>query len=116
MPELRKDPVVGRWVIISTERARRPTDFQREPVRPRGTSCVFCAGTEDKTPPEILAGRPDASPTNGPGWTYRVVANKFPALRIEGDPRSHPVWRDLRSDCRARSAARTRSCTCIAVL
>lgn len=85
MPELRKDPVVGRWVIISTERARRPTDFQREPVRPRGTSCVFCAGHEDKTPPEILAGRPESSPSNGPGWTYRVVANKFPALRIEGD-------------------------------
>ena len=85
MPELRKDPVVGRWVIISTERARRPTDFQRDPVRARGTSCVFCPGNEDKTPPEILAGRPDSSAPNGPGWSYRVVPNKFPALRIEGD-------------------------------
>jgi UDPglucose--hexose-1-phosphate uridylyltransferase len=85
MPELRKDPVVGRWVIISTERARRPTDFQRDPVRARSTSCVFCPGNEDKTPPEILAGRPDSSPPNGPGWSYRVVPNKFPALRIEGD-------------------------------
>jgi UDPglucose--hexose-1-phosphate uridylyltransferase len=84
MPELRKDPVVGRWVIISTERARRPTDFHREPVRPRGDSCVFCEGNEDKTPPEILAGRGDSAP-NGPGWTFRVVPNKFPALRIEGD-------------------------------
>jgi UDPglucose--hexose-1-phosphate uridylyltransferase len=84
MPELRKDPVVGRWVIISTERARRPTDFQRDPVRPRGTSCVFCEGHEDKTPPEILAGR-GGSAVNGPGWTYRVIPNKFPALRIEGD-------------------------------
>jgi len=84
MPELRKDPVVGRWVIISTERAHRPTDFQREPVRARGDRCVFCEGNEDKTPPEILAGRGD-SPANGPGWTYRVVPNKFPALRIEGD-------------------------------
>ena len=84
MPELRKDPVVGRWVIISTERARRPTDFQREPVRTKGDNCVFCAGNEDKTPPEILAGRHDGV-TDGPGWTYRVVPNKFPALRIEGD-------------------------------
>jgi hypothetical protein len=24
MPELRKDPVTGRWVIISTERGMRP--------------------------------------------------------------------------------------------
>ena len=85
MPELRKDPVVGRGVIISTERARRPTDFQREAVRARGDHCVFCAGDEDKTPPEILAGRPAGSPPNSPGWTYRVVPNKFPALRIEGD-------------------------------
>jgi UDPglucose--hexose-1-phosphate uridylyltransferase len=85
MPELRKDPVVGRWVIISTERALRPTDFQREPVRPKGENCVFCPGHEDKTPPEILAGRPSGSPPNGSGWTYRVVPNKFPALRIEGE-------------------------------
>ena len=85
MPELRKDPVVGRWVIISTERARRPTDFQRDPVRPKGDNCVFCPGNEDKTPPEIVAGRPSAGLPNTPGWTYRVVPNKFPALRIEGD-------------------------------
>ncbi len=84
MPELRKDPVVGRWVIISTERARRPTDFHRDPVRAHGDSCVFCEGNEDKTPPEILAGRGD-TPPNGPGWSFRVVPNKFPALRIEGD-------------------------------
>ena len=85
MPELRKDPVVGRWVIISTERARRPSDFAPDPVRPRATSCVFCEGHEDKTPPEILASRAPGSAPNGPGWSYRVVANKFPALRIEGD-------------------------------
>ena len=85
MPELRKDPIVGRWVIISTERARRPSDFSPEPVRPRAASCVFCAGNEDKTPPEILAGRPPGSPANSPGWSFRVVSNKFPALRIEGD-------------------------------
>ena len=84
MPELRKDPVVGRWVIIATERGRRPSDFHREASPRRGRPCVFCEGQEDKTPPEIAAGRRDGR-MNGPGWTYRVVANKFPALRIEGD-------------------------------
>ena len=85
MPELRKDPVVGRWVIIATERARRPSDFAAEPVRPRASVCAFCEGHESQTPPEILAGRaPDGRP-NGPGWSYRVVPNKFPALRIEGE-------------------------------
>jgi UDPglucose--hexose-1-phosphate uridylyltransferase len=85
MPELRKDPVVGRWVIIATERARRPSDFVTEPVRPRATTCAFCEGREEQTPPEVLAGRPPESRPNTPGWTYRVVPNKFPALRIEGE-------------------------------
>src|SRR5437660_64341 len=85
MPELRKDPVVGRWVIIATERARRPSDFVTEPVRPRASACAFCEGHEQQTPPEILAGRPPDGRPNGPGWTYRVVPNKFPALRIEGE-------------------------------
>jgi UDPglucose--hexose-1-phosphate uridylyltransferase len=85
MSELRKDPVVGRWVIVSADRARRPSDFGPEPVRPKLTSCVFCAGNEDKTPAEILAGRAPDSRPNTSGWTYRVVPNKFPALRIEGD-------------------------------
>jgi UDPglucose--hexose-1-phosphate uridylyltransferase len=85
MPELRKDPVVGRWVIISTERAGRPTDFTSEPVRPALGECVFCAGHEDKTPPEILAGRAPGGAPNAPGWSYRVVPNKYPALRIEGE-------------------------------
>ncbi len=85
MPELRKDPVVGRWVIISTERGQRPSDFLIEPVRAVGGNCVFCPDNEAKTPPEILAIRtPDSAP-NGPGWSLRVVPNKFPALRIEGE-------------------------------
>jgi len=85
MPELRKDPVVGRWVIISTERGRRPSDFTTEPVRARGGNCVFCPGNEPKTPHEILAGRAPDSPADTPGWSFRVVPNKFPALRIEGE-------------------------------
>ena len=85
MPELRKDPVVGRWVIISTERGRRPSDFTIEPVRARSSNCVFCGGNEGKTPPEILSIRSSDSAANEPGWSLRVVPNKFPALRIEGE-------------------------------
>ena len=86
MPELRRDPVVGRWVIISTERSRRPSDFPSRPVRPQGTRpCAFCPGQESRTPEEILAVRETGSLPNGPGWQIRVVPNKFPALRIEGE-------------------------------
>jgi UDPglucose--hexose-1-phosphate uridylyltransferase len=42
LPELRKDPIVGRWVIISTDRAKRPTDFAREKNEIRGGFCPFC--------------------------------------------------------------------------
>lgn len=85
MPEFRKDPITGRWVIIATDRARRPSDFSREQVAIRGGRyCPFCPGHEEKTPPEILAYRQSGGP-NQPGWTLRVVPNKFPALRVEGD-------------------------------
>ena len=55
MPELRKDPITGRWVIISTERGKRPNDFLRESVVAKDPkNCPFCAGNEAKTPPEVL--------------------------------------------------------------
>jgi UDPglucose--hexose-1-phosphate uridylyltransferase len=88
MPELRKDPIVGRWVIIATERGRRPRDFQIERDAPRVGLCPFCPGHEAKTPPEIFAHRPSDGPSahaNAPGWSLRVFPNKFPALMIEGD-------------------------------
>ena len=84
MPELRRDPIVGRWVIIATERARRPNHY-RHAEEPPGGLCPFCPGNEDKTPPEVyVAGRP-AAPPNVPGWKVRVIPNRFPALMIEGD-------------------------------
>ena len=84
MPELRKDPVVGRWVIISTERSRRPTHFTTSTHTGPAYSCPFCPGSEDKTPPEVYAHRPGHEAPNTPGWKVRVVPNKFPALQIEG--------------------------------
>jgi UDPglucose--hexose-1-phosphate uridylyltransferase len=85
LPELRRDPITGRWVIIATDRARRPSAFQRVSVPPpKGGVCPFCPGHESKTPPEVLAYRTSGS-ANQPGWTVRVAPNKFPALGIEGD-------------------------------
>ena len=84
MPELRKDPVIGRWVIISSERGKRPSDFEDLEEHRKNEFCPFCYGHEDNTPPEIFALRPDNSKANSPGWKLRVVPNKFPALRIEG--------------------------------
>ncbi len=84
MPELRKDPVVGRWVIISTERSPRPTHFTPSAPTRNTNPSPFCPGSEDKTPPEVYAYRPGSEAPNSPGWQVRVVPNKFPALQIEG--------------------------------
>lgn len=85
MSELRHDPLSKRWVIIATERSRRPEDYGLVPESvPDPKFCPFCAGHEDKTPHEILALRPPGSAPNGPGWSVRVIPNKYPALAIEG--------------------------------
>ncbi len=85
MPELRKDPVTGRWVIIATERRKRPNDFRIDRLAVLGREhCPFCAGHEDLTPPEIAAYRTNGSARDTPGWDLRVVPNKFPALKVEG--------------------------------
>lgn len=85
MPELRKDPIIDRWVIISTERGKRPVFFVEEVPPPRPGICPLCPGNEHMTPPEIYAIRDVHSHPNAPDWQLRVVPNKFPALRIEGD-------------------------------
>ncbi len=86
MPELRKDPIVGRWVIIAASRAERPNDFaEASPPRRTDQFCPFCEGNEHETPGEITACRRPGSEVDGKGWRVRVVPNKFPALEIEGE-------------------------------
>lgn len=99
VPELRTDPISGRWVIIATERAARPTDFSTPPADVDDPAvCPFCPGREERTPPEIFAIRePDTAP-NSPGWHVRVVSNKYPALRIEGTTTPSTVGIFTRTD------------------
>ena len=84
MSELRKDPITGRWVIISTERRKRPNDFRLESVEiTPDPSCPFCEGHEAMTPHEIFAIRRHGGHADSPGWDLRVVPNQFPVLRVE---------------------------------
>lgn len=86
MPELRKDPVLGRWIIISKERRKRPTDFLIEQSMTSGGFCPLCPGNENTTPPEVLAYDVNGHHrSEGTPWQVRVVPNKYPALVIEGD-------------------------------
>ncbi|MBU2591069.1 MAG: galactose-1-phosphate uridylyltransferase [Nitrospinota bacterium] len=85
MSELRKDPVVGRWVIILKSRGKRPLEPYIPTDSGRSTFCPFCYGNESKTPKEIMAVRPDGSSPNASGWKVRVVPHKYPLLQIEGE-------------------------------
>lgn len=88
MSELRRDPILGRWNIVETLDPAGPAAFDPEPDPQMGNGrCPFCAGHEGMTPPEIHASRAPGSGANGPGWSLRVIPNKFPALKIEGDLR-----------------------------
>jgi len=89
MPELRKDPILGRWVIIAVERARRPKSFTPPFSVPEEGTCPFCEGNETDTPAEIFAIRKEGTKPNQPGWDTRVVPSKAPFLRIEGDLNRH---------------------------
>ena len=85
MSDLRRDPVTGRWNIIDTDDPALPGAFEVESPVPSGGKCPFCYGNEAMTPPEVYAVRPAGSAANGPGWQLRVVPNRFPALKIEGE-------------------------------
>ena len=87
MPELRKDPIVDRWVIIAKDRAGRPQELaDRSLPRTASAACPFCEGQEDETTREIAAYRTAGTVANGPGWRVRVVPNMYPALTPGGEP------------------------------
>jgi galactose-1-phosphate uridylyltransferase len=79
--EIRRD-LRGEAVIVSPGRAGRPYDFN-ESAEARLSRCPFCPGHERETPPEVDAVRRDGSAPDGPGWTVRVVPNKYPAFPRE---------------------------------
>jgi UDPglucose--hexose-1-phosphate uridylyltransferase len=80
VPELRRDELSGRLVLLAPERAARPhTVRSPEPdARAADADCPFCPGNEQLTPPEVYrtgGGEPDA-----PGWRVRVVPNLYPIV------------------------------------
>ena len=80
MNHLRLDPLTGRWVVVSRDRAQRPAAFaeQFSPVQAdTSRPCPFCPGNEEKTPPAL-----ETYGSTG-RWLVRVVPNLYPAF--EGD-------------------------------
>ncbi len=94
MPELRQNFMTKEWVVIATERAKRPDQMAvhraTKPPVSYSPNCPFCPGHESQTPPEILRLR------NGDSWKARVVPNKFAALSPDCRP-DRTIHRTLRS-------------------
>ena len=84
MPEYRQNKATKEWVILATERGKRPSDFIKEvptraPVPPYKDNCPFCPGNEHLTYEPIYAH------PSGNDWQVRVVPNKFAALQSDLD-------------------------------
>ena len=86
MSELRQDRTTGAWAIIAPERGLRPHQRFDQPPRnhvPRlEPTCPFCPGNESQLP-GIIA---EARRSRPPGWSVRIVPNKFPALTPDAAP------------------------------
>jgi UDPglucose--hexose-1-phosphate uridylyltransferase len=80
MSEIRQDPTSKEWVIIATERKKRPSDFSRRtPVKELPefvSSCPFCPGNETKTPEVTLTYNNEETGS----WQVRAFPNRFPAV------------------------------------
>ncbi|MHB1710652.1 MAG: galactose-1-phosphate uridylyltransferase [Acidimicrobiales bacterium] len=76
MNQLRLDPLTGRWVVVSTDRANRPMAFSPMVTTPADTTrpCPFCPGNEEATPPALETYGPEGH------WLVRVVPNLYPAF------------------------------------
>src|SRR6185369_5135866 len=90
MQQLLVDELTGDRVILAPARAVRPDTFRvhTEPLPASVATCPFCRGNEHETPPEVARfgdGAPDT-----PGWTLRVVPNKYPIVG-DGVPGAHEV-------------------------
>jgi len=79
MGELRKDYILDRWVIIASERSKRPHEFKQEQENTNVEHCFFCPGNEQDTPPAIYEIEKDGK------WQIRVFPNKFPAVKQKGN-------------------------------
>jgi UDPglucose--hexose-1-phosphate uridylyltransferase len=88
MPELRQNRFTKEWVIIATDRAKRPEELavrrEAREIPAFVASCPFCPGNEQMTPAELL--RIPSGAADG-GWNVRVVPNKFAALSRDAEPR-----------------------------
>lgn len=106
--ELRKDYLLNRWVVIATERSRRPTDFAKQKAETAQTTvCPMCVGNEHLTPPAVmlyLKENNGLNITQDPlvgerprNWLVRVIPNLYPAFSPPKKPED--MAQILKNEC-----------------
>ncbi|MBI5203861.1 MAG: galactose-1-phosphate uridylyltransferase [Nitrospirae bacterium] len=84
MHELRKDPLMNRWIAVLSD-SMPPGEYHLQEEEAKESECILCSGREKETPPEITAIRGNGSNPNEPGWLARVIPSFKPILHVEGD-------------------------------
>lgn len=77
MAHLRKDPILGDWVIVAPDRATRPFDAATTNIVSPSELCPFCRGHEEATPAAVLT-LPEGKDSDD--WDVRIIPNRFPAV------------------------------------
>lgn len=84
MHELRKDPLMNRWIAVLSD-SMSPGEYHLQDEETKESECILCSGREKETPPEITAIRGNGSNPNEPGWLARVIPSFKPILHVEGE-------------------------------
>lgn len=84
MSELRYNMINREWVVIATERAKRPNDFRKarkdaSPIPEHRKDCPFCPGNEGDLSDETFRIGDKNS------WRVRSIYNKFPSFSPEAE-------------------------------
>lgn len=78
-PEIRKDYIQEKYVIIAPKRAQRPHDVPKAQDSPRKQlepACIFCPENLKDVPSLYQQGK-------GDDWKIKVIANKYPAVSLD---------------------------------
>ena len=86
MPQFRQNIILKEWVVIATERAKRPEQLKEhkaataEALPAHDENCPFCPKTAHTHEEKEFLRVPEKG-----AWKLRAVANRYPALEPPGD-------------------------------
>ena len=89
--ELRQDLVTGKWVVVATGRAKKPSSFLKERPKPKRpakvmNSCPFCNLEKFSQQPDVLR-----LPDDSDEWEVHIFGNKYPAFTPTDEYRAWEV-------------------------